>query len=520
MATCESRPCVSLFSVLEGIVTFASSMLARSRYFLTTGILLVMGFSCNSPQNNGFDSQPSVRHDLKSIQKRGYITALVDNNSVSYFIYKGRPMGYEYELLQMLAKRLNVRLTIKVTSGIERAMEQLNAGEGDILAYPLTINKPRKQWVAFTIPHFNTYQVLVQRKPKNWPSLTYDQIQDQLVRNPSELSGKEVHVIPGSSFEMHLNHLSEELGSDIRVKTDSSTAESESLIRKVALGEIDYTVADHTMAQVNAAYYPNLDVSTVLSLPQQIAWAVRKNSPELLTVVNDWLLTIKKEPTFMVVYNRYFRSPRTSLVRMKSEYFSYGGNKLSPYDDLIKEGAQRLGWDWRLLAALVYQESRFNPYGESWAGARGLMQLMPETARRFGAKNLNDPQQSLTAGVDFLKFLDDYWSKSVPDSSERLKFVLASYNAGLSHIVDAKNLTQKYGSDSDTARWGNNVEAFLLKKSEVKFYRDPVVTAGYCKCEEPVHYIKDVLERYEEYCLHIKEDSIARQSDQSSVSAK
>ena len=123
------------------------------------------------------------------------------------------------------------------------------------------------------------------------------------------------------------------------------------------MGEIDYTVADHTMARVNSAYYPNLDVSTVLSIPQQIAWALRKNSPKLMEVIDQWLSQIKQQPTFMVIYNRYFRSPRTSLVHRQSDYSSLGGNKLSPYDDLIKEGADKLGWDWRLLAAIVYQES-------------------------------------------------------------------------------------------------------------------------------------------------------------------
>src|SRR5690348_2790211 len=147
-------------------------MLSTSRHLLATGILLVMGFSCNSPQKEGFYTEPQVELDLEAIRQRGYINALVDNNSISYFIYKGKPMGYEYELLQLLARELNVSLKIKVTSGIEHAMEQLNSGEGDILAFPLTINKPRKQWVAFTRPHFNTYQVLVQRKPADWQKMS------------------------------------------------------------------------------------------------------------------------------------------------------------------------------------------------------------------------------------------------------------------------------------------------------------------------------------------------------------
>jgi membrane-bound lytic murein transglycosylase F len=465
-------------------------------YILLFFLLLL---SCNQPNRDKL-LIPHVALDLEAIQKRGFINVLVDNNSFSYFIYKGRPMGYEYELLNLLAKQLKVDLKIKVISGVEKAIEQLNSGEGDILAFPLTITKERTQYVNFTQPLFNSYQVLVQRKPENWRDMTREQSDRKLIRNASDLIGKEVHVIKNSSFAERMKNLSEEIGGDIIIWEDSADAESESLIKRVVTGEIEYTVADHPIAVVNAAYYPNIDVGTILSLPQQIAWAVRKNSPQLLSTINSWLAQIKKEPTFMVIYNRYFKSPRTSLLRIQSDYSSIGGSKISPYDDLIKKGSEKLGWDWRLLAAVIYQESRFINNDESWAGARGLMQLMPETAKQFGATNPDDPRQSIRAGVNYLKYLDNYWSKTVKNQDERLKFVLASYNAGLSHVVDARELTGKY--QKNPTEW-TDVEYYLLQKSDPKFYRDPVVMAGYCKCEEPVNYVKSVLERYEEYKLHI-----------------
>jgi membrane-bound lytic murein transglycosylase F len=477
-------------------------MLANKRFILTGVIVLSACFSCNQSIKKAFSDISEVDLDYDAIVKRGYINALVDNNSISYFIYKGQPMGYEYELLKHLAKHLHVGLKIKVTTGVERAIDQLNKGEGDIIAFPLTINKPRKQFVAFTKPHFNTYQVLVQRKPKDWRKLTSDQTKSRLIRNPVELIGKEVHVIKGTSHELRLENLSEELGGDIIIKRDSLISESESAIQRVASGQIDYAVADYSLAKVNATYYPDLDVNTVLSVPQQIAWAVRKNAPQLENVINAWLTKIKKQDTFMVIYNRYYKSPRTSLLRMRSDYSSIGEiEKLSPYDDLIKEGSKKLAWDWRLLAALIYQESRFRPQDESWSGARGLMQLMPQTAKRFGAANPDEPRQNIKAGVNYLKYLDRFWTKRVPDQHERLKFVLASYNAGLSHIIDATKLAGKYGKN-DTI-WEENVENLLLKKSDPKFYRDPMVKAGYCKCEEPVNYVKDINERYEQYKAHI-----------------
>jgi membrane-bound lytic murein transglycosylase F len=476
-------------------------MLAKFRYFLLLGLFFALFASCNQSQQVNFTPDPKVELDLEAIRQRGYINVLVDNNSISYFIYKGQPMGYEYELLSLLAKELNVALKIKVTSGVERAIDQLNTGEGDLLAFPLTITKDRTKYVTFTKNHFNTYQVLVQRKPDNWRRMGIDDINESLIRNPVDLVGKEVYVLPGTSFELRLKNLSEEIGGDILIKRDTASAESESLIRKVALGDIPYTVSDHMMANVNASYYPNLDVNTPISVMQQVAWATRKNSPQLQEAINTWLAKVKKEATFMVIYNRYFKSPRTSLLRMQSDYSSIGGNKLSPFDSLIKKGAAELGWDWRLLASLVYQESHFLPKGESWAGARGLMQLMPGTAKRFGATNLDDPRQSIRAGVGYLKYLDNYWAKKINDPHERLKFVLASYNAGLSHITDARKLAEKHGKDPQL--WEGNVEYFLTLKSDPKFYRDPVVVAGYCKCEEPVNYVRDILDRFDEYKIHI-----------------
>jgi membrane-bound lytic murein transglycosylase F len=471
------------------------------RYFFAFCLVFIVFTSCDPSPEVNFTREPEVALDVDAILKRGYINALVDNNSVSYFIYKGEPMGYEYELLNLFAKELNVSLKIKVTSGINRAIDQLNKGEGDIIAFPLTVTKDRKKYVAFSRPHFNSYQVLVQRKPANWRQLTLDEINRSLIRNPVDLIGKEVHVLAGSSFENRLRHLSEEIGGDVAIRLDTSSYESESLIRKVAMGEIDYTIADNMMARVNAFYYPDLDIDTPIGVAQQVAWATRKNSPQLLASINNWLIKIKKEATFMVIYNRYFRSPRTSLVRMKSEYSSMGGNMLSPFDSLIRQGADSLGWDWRLLASLIYQESHFLPKGESWAGARGLMQLMPRTANEFGAFNLDDPKQSISAGVGYLRFLDKYWANKINDPNERLKFTLASYNVGLSHVIDAQRLAGKYGKDPGI--WFDNVEFYLSRKSDPEIYEDPIVTAGYCKCEEPINYVRDILERYEVYKIHI-----------------
>ena len=449
-----------------------------------------------------FTTEPEVQIDLDQIRERGFLQAIVDNNSISYFIYRGQPMGYEYELLQSLTRHLKIKLKIKVISGVEQSIDLLNKGEGDLIAFPLTITQERNKYLSFAEAQFNTCQVLVQKKPANWRRMPPARLERTLLRNPVKLIGKEVHVMNESSFKERLTNLSQEIGGEIIIHEDSAQAETESLIQKVAMGEIQYTVTDQTIGMVNAIYYPNLDVGTVLSSPQQIAWAVRKNSPDLRGAVNEWLAELKRTGGFTILYNKYFNNPRSSQILIASEYSSVGGNKLSPYDEAIKIEAKNLGWDWRLLASIVYQESNFQPNAESWAGAVGLMQLMPATAEQFGAEDRTDPRQSLRAGARCLKHFDKLWSKYVTDPHERLKFVLASYNAGLSHVVDARNLAKKYGKNP--ASW-DDVESFLKQKSNPKYYRDSVVMAGYCKCEEPVRYVRDVLNRYEEYKILIAE---------------
>jgi len=467
---------------------------------------LVLFFFClatckKKTEQTSFATKPQIALDLDSIRQRGYLEALVDNNSVSYFIYKGRPMGYEYELLQRLASDLGVELKIKLISGIEEAIDKLNHGEGDVIAFPLTVTKERTEYVSFTNAFFTTQQVLVQKKPTHWRMLPPDLVEKKMIRNAVDLIGKEIYVINRSSFKQRLENLSQEIGGEIIIHEDSANAETESLIRKVATGEIQYTVSDQMLAQVNELYYPNIDINTVISLPQQIAWAMRSNSPSLLAETNRWLVKLKKQGVFQVVHDRYFNSPRFSVILASSDYSSVNSEKLCPYDDQLKKEAAVLGWDWRLLASVVYQESNFNPRVESWAGAIGLMQVMPETGQYFGVKDLWNPEKNISVGTRFLKFLDEYWMKTVPDETERKKFVLASYNVGLSHVIDAQRLTKKYGKKID--RWEDNVGFYLAQKSNPKYYRDALALAGYCRCDGPVIYVKQVLQRYEEYKIHI-----------------
>ncbi len=435
--------------------------------------------------------------DLDTIISRGHLTAIIDNSSTGLFLYKGEPMGYEFELLTMFCREIGVELRLEVTPSLSEGFMKLNQGKGDILAYNLTVTKERRKRIAFTHYHNLVRQVLVQRKPDDWRQMKLHEIEKMLIRNPIDLIGKEVWVRNSSSYLTRMQNLSDEIGGDIIIVEDYPDVETEGLIRKVAEAQIDYSIADEDVALVNASYYPILDVKTPVSLPQQIAWGVRKNAPDLLNRLNEWIDRMRKTNDYYVIYDKYFRSTRQSRRRVNSEFFSSGDGRISPYDSLIRNAAEKLSWDWRLLAAQINKESRFDPTTTSWAGAIGLMQVMPKTGSRFGASNLKDPAQNIEAGSNYLVWLEEFWRPQVPDSLERSKFVLGSYNVGQGHVMDAIRLARKHGKD--TAVWDDNVAFYLLQKSYSKFFNDPVVKHGYCRGIEPINYVSDILSLYDNY---------------------
>ncbi|MBV6646649.1 MAG: transporter substrate-binding domain-containing protein [Cyclobacteriaceae bacterium] len=479
---------------------------------LLLSLLTTFTFSCRKSNLGSKQGDPKtlipevvVEFDYEHIKERGYLTALIDNSSTGLFLYRGKTMGYEYDLLKMFADSMGLDLRLDVTTSIEEAFQKLNKGEGDILAYNLTVTKERKKRIAFTHYHNIVRQVLIQRKPENWRQLKYHEIEKALLRNPVDLIGKEVHVRHHSAYLTRLRNLSDEIGGDILIIEDFPNVETETIIQKVAKGEIDYTVAEEDIALVNSTYYPILDIKTAVSFPQQIAWGVRRNSDSLLTALNGWIEHMRKTSEYYTVYNKYFRSSKASLARSRSRFSSLRGTEISPFDSLIKIGASELSWDWRLLAAQIYKESKFKPKAVSWAGAIGLMQVLPMTAAEHNVKNLKNPAQNIHAGVEHLKWLLKMWEPEIEDATERIKFVLASYNVGHGHVFDAIRLADKYGADP---RYWENVAPYLIKKSEVEYFNDEVVVFGYCRGLEPVRYVKVILETFENYKTLFPEDEI------------
>jgi len=446
-----------------------------------------------------------IQRDLEDIKADGKLRALIAYSATSYFLYRGQPMGYEYELLKRLADDLGVELELKVSRNLDDLLTELKKGTVDIVAHGLAITSERKNEVAFAEYLYITEQVLVQRKPDGWRQMTSDQIKEAMITDPIQLIGDTISVRKNSSYFKRIKNLSREIGGEIHIDTLLGNIATDEIIKMVADGSIKYTLADKNLASINASYYPNLDVAVPLSFSQRIAWALRPTSKKLLKATNKWIQKEKKQSDYYVIYNKYFKNKRSFRRRVNSPFYSLNQRQISKYDLIIKENSKYIGWDWRLLASLIYQESRFDPEAKSWSGAEGLMQLMPETAKEMGVAASLDPTDVIRGGAKYLKKLYDRF-EHITDSVQRMKFAMASYNCGYSHVLDAQNLAHIKGLN-DTI-WDDNVEKMILALSYPKNYNLEVVKYGYVRGQEPFEYVDQIFKRYDHYREFIDQDGI------------
>ncbi|MGC8824609.1 MAG: transglycosylase SLT domain-containing protein [Bacteroidales bacterium] len=424
---------------------------------------------------------------MPQIKQRGRLIVATIYNTADYFIYKGTPMGFQFEMLRDYAEYTGLELEIVVRDDVQEITKMLVEGQCDMIALNMPITSLYKQYFAFTTPLMSAKQVLVQR---------YDSLDKRLLVNSIyDLDDKTIVVPRGSAYAQRLRNLALETGMKIHVVEVPENEEQ--LIRMVATGEIDYTVSTDLLAQVNQKYFPFLHTSIEISFPQNLAWAVRKNSPELLGSLNQFIGVQRQTAKLAILRNKYYQNQWASYM-VNSDYFVLHTGMLSPYDDLIRKYSEELGWDWRLLAALIYQESNFNAQSKSHRGAVGLMQLLPATALLFGADTvtLQKPAANIAVGVKYLKWLDGKFKPLVSQKEERIKFVLAAYNIGIGHIFDAQMLAKKYGKRMD--RWAD-VREFLLNKRYPQYYSDPLVKFGQCWGEQTDSYVSSVLNAYMHY---------------------
>jgi len=442
--------------------------------------LFLFFFSCG---NKHFDTTENIS-DLETIKERGVLRVATLSRSTSFFVLKGQNLGYEYELADRFSKSLGVEMEVITALDMNDLVDKLYNGEVDLIAYPLTVANEFKSKVRYTEHEYITKQVLVQLQKKGEP----------LISDVTQLIGKEIYVVENSKYHNRLSNLNNEVGGGIVIQTVSNETDEEKLIEMVSQGEIPFTLTDDNIANINKTYFDNIDVSLPVSFVQRSAWAVGLDSPELYDAVNAWFGESKNNYIYQYLYHKYFDQKKNRNQQASRLYIDM--HRISVFDDLFKQHVKKIAWDWRLLASMAYQESNFNPDAESWAGAQGLMQLMPATALLFGADDTRDPNQSIQAATKYIQYVSRIFNY-IEDKEERLKFILASYNAGFGHIKDAIALTEKYNKNPD--KWDGNVAEFVLLKSNPEYFNDSIVRFGYLRGEEVYNYVNEILYRYEMY---------------------
>lgn len=446
--------------------------------------LLLSSCSGNKQQEQKEDDLVSM--DLPQLKAAGEITAVTLYSSTSYFQYKMEPMGYEYDLIKDFARSEGLKLNIKVAENATRLIEMLEAGEADVVAYPILVNNKLKENYLYCGREEQTSQVLVQRANKG----------DTILTDVTQLIGKDIYVKPATKYFQRLKNLDEELGGGIHIKDiEKDTITTEDLISMVSQGEIPYTISDDNIARLNKTYFWNINVSLKVSFMQRSSWLVRKTSPKLAEAINAWASDKSGSHVYKAAVKRYFELSKQPLT---VDLPPVKNGHISPYDDLFKKHSKNIGWDWQLLASISYQESHFNPSVVSWAGAEGLMGIMPNTARALGVTphELKDPDIGIRTGVDCLRKFRQGFSE-ITDPQEKIKFTLASYNAGIGHIYDAQRLAEKYGKNP--LIWEDNVAEYIRLKSDPEYYNDPVCKHGYLRGSETFNYVREVIQRFDYY---------------------
>ena len=402
--------------------------------------------------------------------------------SSSYFRFRNEILGYDVELSAQLAKHIKKPLRIHLARTRQQMLDWLDNGQIDLIAYDMYESHELKRKYKFVAYQPDSYLVLVQLIGVN------------TVTSISELRGKTIHVPENSPQLQRLRSLNRELGGGINIIEVSDTIGSDELVDQVIKKKIDYTLAYQNKVALYKEHNRRLDIRLQVGFQQRNGWLIRKTDTGLADTIESWGKDEETEVFRSQLYSKYIiRNPYFASTKMRIPRGS-----ISPYDDFFKKYSSEIGWDWKLLAAIAFHESGFDSAQVSRKGAAGLMQLMPRTAANFGLSraNLTNPEKNIEAGVQYIKSLNLLFRK-VLNKEERICFILASYNSGPAHVLDAMALAEKYGKNKYI--WHEHVEPYLEKKSDPEYYNDEVVKYGRFRATETLRYVRNTLTTYRKF---------------------
>lgn len=420
--------------------------------------------------------------DFEEIRQRKVLRVLTRNSAATYFVWRGELIGFEYDLAREFASRHGLNLEIVVPPTRAALLTWLREGKGDIVAAALTPSVEREErGIAFSRPYNFVREIVVGRPA------------DSTLRAPEDLAGRTVVVRQSSSYWNTLEAL-QAAGITLELKPAPEDFETEEIIERVAQGEYDLTVADSHILAIELTWREDVLGLFPVSDSLPHAWAVREEDSALLDSINVFFRREYRGLFYNITNKKYFGN-ENRVASQASERTSRTG-VVSPYDSLIKHYADQYAYDWTLIAAQMFEESRFNPRAESFAGAVGLMQVLPGTAKGFGVSRagLMIPDSGTYMGVRYLNHVREY-VEGAATAEDHLWFSLAAYNAGYGHLEDARRLTEELGKDPDV--WFGEVEEVMPLLARRNYHRQ--TKHGYCRCTEPVRYVRRIRERQRAY---------------------
>jgi membrane-bound lytic murein transglycosylase F len=417
----------------------------------------------------------SVRpNTVEKIRSQGEIVVITRNSPTTYFEDNVGATGYEFELAKAFADYIGVDLVIKQADSLSDLYSTIDRNDAAFAAAGLTVSQEKDKWVRFSTPYMQVSQQVIYRRGGMKPKEFFDLAKGQLVVTSDSSHAHQLRVMQNDQIP--------EL-----TWSESPDFETVELLQMVAMGEVDFTVVDSNEFEMLQAYYPNLAVAFDLTGAQPLAWAFPQSRDDsLFKLAQSFFRNAQTNGLLLEVRERFYgHLDQLNYVGAK-RFQKQTDKKLAKYDDLFQQAADRHNLDWRLLAAMSYQESHWNPRAKSFTGVRGMMMLTRRTAKELGVRNRLDPKQSIDGGADYLVKLRKRLPESIHEP-DRTWMALAAYNVGYGHLTDARKLAKKDGGDN--TRW-MDVKNYLPLLSQKRYYKQ--TRHGYARGSEPVSYVQNI----------------------------
>lgn len=415
---------------------------------------------------------------LERVRERGELVVVTRNSPTSYYIGPNGAAGLEYELVSRFAKQLGVKPRFIVPDHWGRAIEMVASGEADLAAAGLTVTETNQQAIRFGPTYQEITQQVVYRRGNRKPG------------NVTELVNGQLEVSAGSPHAERLRELAQQYPG--LSWHENTRLDSEGLLQLVSQQLIDFTIVDSNVIAINQRYFPEIKIAFDISAPKPLAWAFAQGADDsLYEAATSYFAKLRKQRTLEQLLERYYGHVGGFDYVGTRLYMRHIQQRLPRYRQAFEDAAAEHKLDWRLLAAMGYQESHWNPRAKSPTGVRGIMMLTLNTASQVEVDNRLDPEQSIAGGAQYFRNIKRKIPKRIAEP-DRTWMALAAYNVGFGHLEDARKLTQARGGDPD--KW-LDVKETLPLLSQKQWYKR--TRFGYARGHEPVRYVENIRSYYD-----------------------